>query len=196
MLKSVANSQNIAQSLISRGEHILERAITELHRLHSEGKGHLVIEFEREIKQVEHLVNELKTISEGHQWEQQLIHQIEERLLQHENRLAEELVRIASHNDHEPQELHSLIAKAEDLLRRAKHDLEHLYGTGRGHLIHEIQHQTDRIEELVHELRSHPSSHLEAGHAKEILQRLAEHERRLAEELRLVEEHINSLTHQ
>ncbi len=53
----------------------------------------------------------------------------------------------------------------------------------------EIEHEIGRIEELVHELRSHPSSHVDREHELRIEQRLAEHEKRLAEELRRIESH-------
>ncbi len=54
-------------------------------------------------------------------------------------------------------------------------------------MVQEIEHEIVRIEELVHELRIHPSSTLEGAHGQQIEQRLAEHERRLAEELRRIE---------
>ncbi len=54
-------------------------------------------------------------------------------------------------------------------------------------MVQEIEHEIVRIEELVHELRIHPSSTLESAHAQQIEQRLAEHEKRLAEELRRIE---------
>jgi hypothetical protein len=66
--------------------------------------------------------------------------------------------------------------------------LERLRVSRRGHLAQEIEHEIQRIEELVHELRSHPSSTLEGQHGHQIELRLAEHERRLAEELRRIEE--------
>jgi len=65
--------------------------------------------------------------------------------------------------------------------------LERLRASGRGHLVQEIEHEIVRIEELVHELRSHPSSTLEGAHGQQIEQRLAEHEKRLAEELKRIE---------
>jgi len=65
--------------------------------------------------------------------------------------------------------------------------LERLRASGRGHLVQEIEHEIVRIEELVHELRIHPSSTLESAHAQQIEQRLAEHEKRLAEELKRIE---------
>jgi transposase len=68
--------------------------------------------------------------------------------------------------------------------------LERLHNSGRGHLVQEIEYEIGRIEELVHELRSHPSSTLEGEHGHRIEQRLAEHERRLAEELQRIESHV------
>jgi hypothetical protein len=62
-----------------------------------------------------------------------------------------------------------------------------LHSLGKGRLTLEIEHEIRLIEELVHELRSHPSSTLEGQHGQQIEQRLAEHERRLAEELRRIE---------
>ncbi len=50
-----------------------------------------------------------------------------------------------------------------------------------------IAYQTMRIEEILYELRTHPSSTLEGEQALRIEQRLAEHERVLAEELKLIE---------
>ncbi len=68
--------------------------------------------------------------------------------------------------------------------------MERLHNSGRGHLTQEIEHEIGRIEELVHELRSHPSSHVDREHELRIEQRLAEHEKRLAEELRRIESHV------
>jgi hypothetical protein len=82
---------------------------------------------------------------------------------------------------------HELEAKAVELLNRAKHDLERLHNAGKTHLVQEIEHEVYRIEELLHELRVHPSTHLDFEHGHQILQRLAEHERRLAEELKRIE---------
>jgi hypothetical protein len=50
-----------------------------------------------------------------------------------------------------------------------------------------IANQTIRIEEIVYELRTHPSSTLQGEQALRIEQRLAEQERILAEELKLIE---------
>ncbi len=56
-------------------------------------------------------------------------------------------------------------------------------------MVQEIEYEVRRIEELVHELRAHPSTHLDFEHGHQILQRLVEHERRLAEELTRIEGH-------
>ncbi len=53
-----------------------------------------------------------------------------------------------------------------------------------------ISSHRGRIEELVHWLRSPPSSTLEGEHGHRIEQRLAEYERRLAEELQRIESHV------
>jgi hypothetical protein len=88
----------MSETLIGRAERIVERAKVELHRLHGIGRGHLVTELEHEIRRVEELANELRMIPHNTPMEMQHIHQIEERLLQHENRLIEEVARIEAHN--------------------------------------------------------------------------------------------------
>jgi sensor domain CHASE-containing protein len=183
----VAESQHLAETLIRRAEEIVHRAEADLLRHHGEGRQHLTVELEREIQLVRHLVSELRALPEGHHLEQHHFLELEERLLHHENRLAEELARIEGHNDNAPHERHVLEERAHALLQRAEHDIARIHGEGRGHLVQEIQHEVERIRELVHELRAHPSTHLDAEHARQIEQRLAEHERRLAEELRRIE---------
>jgi DNA gyrase/topoisomerase IV subunit A len=164
-------------------------ARAELNRLHGLGRGHLVQELEREIRLVERLERELKSHPVGTQLEQTRVHQIEEQLLQHENNLAEHVRRIEAIDDTLPHERTVLLQRAEELLNRAKADLQRHRDGGRGHLVAEIEHEVTRIEELVNELRAHPNAQVEAAHARQIQQRLVEHERRLAQELRRIEGH-------
>jgi hypothetical protein len=65
--------------------------------------------------------------------------------------------------------------------------LERIQKSGNSSLAQLIAYQTMRIEEILYELRTHPSSTLEGEQALRIEQRLAEHERVLAEELKLIE---------
>jgi hypothetical protein len=88
----------MSETLVRRAEGIIERAKEELHRLHGVGRGHLVAELEHEIRLVEELAKELRIIPHDTVMELHHIHQIEERLLQHENRLIEEVIRIEAHN--------------------------------------------------------------------------------------------------
>jgi len=174
--------------LVKRAEELVRRAEEDLNRHHNEGRGHLTLGLERLIQLVRHLAGELKAIPEGHSFEAQHFFELEELLLHYENVLAEELALIEGHNDNVPHERHVLEERAHALIQRAEHDIQRIRGQGRGHLVQEIEHEVERIRELLHELRTHPSSHLEAEHARQIEQRLAEHERRLAQELRRIEE--------
>jgi TolA-binding protein len=85
--------------LAKRAEEIVKRAKAELARFHGEGRGHLVAELEHEITRVEQLEKELKALPHGTILELSHIHQVEEQLLQHENRLAEEVARIGAHSE-------------------------------------------------------------------------------------------------
>ncbi len=98
-MKSVAESQQLAETLVARAEGIVRRAKAELARFHGAGRGHLAAELEHEITRVEQLEKELKAMPHGTLLEMHQIHQIEEQLLQHENRLAEEVARIDAHSE-------------------------------------------------------------------------------------------------
>ncbi len=98
IFKSVVESQNFAETLLRRAEAIVERAKEELHRLHSVGRGHLVAELEHEINVVEEIARGLRMIPSDAIMELHHIHEVEERLLKHENRLIEELIRIEAHD--------------------------------------------------------------------------------------------------
>jgi hypothetical protein len=135
------------------------------------------------------LEKELKALSPEHYSDHNLVFELEERLLHHENKLAKELARIESHNENNGQyDRHQLEERALVLIQRAKDELERIHREGRGHLVQEIEYEIGLIEDFVEELRVHPSSHFEAEHGRQIEQRLAEHERRLAEALKRIKE--------
>ncbi len=98
-MKSVAESQQLAETLAKRAEGIVTRAKAELARFHGAGRGHLVAELENQIRKVEQLEKELKALPHGTILEWQHIHQVEEQLLHHENTLAEEVARIDAHSE-------------------------------------------------------------------------------------------------
>ena len=151
------------------------------------GRGHLVGELNREIHLIEQLERELRAHPAGHVLTEEEIHRVEERLLRHENNLLEEVRRIEAFNGAVSRERQHYLRLAEALLTRAKNDLARQHAGGRGHLVAEIEHEIVRIEELVNELRAHPSNTLEEAHARQIEQRLGQHEQRLAAELRRIE---------
>jgi hypothetical protein len=187
LYKSVADSQSIVEALSLRAEQLLQRARADLFRLGGNGRGELVGQIEHEIRLVARLDRELKSLPFGTELDEQQRHTIEEQLLQHENILAEELRRVEAHNELAPRERIALLQRAEGLLRRARADVARHQGLGNGHLITEIEAEIVRIEELVQELRLHPSATIEIEPARVIEQRLAQHERRLLEELRRIE---------
>jgi hypothetical protein len=80
--------------LAARAEAIVKRAKADLERFHASGRSHLVAELEHEIARVEELEKELKALPHGTILELHRIHEVEQRLLEHENRLAEEVARI------------------------------------------------------------------------------------------------------
>jgi hypothetical protein len=88
----------MSETLLKRAEGIVERAKAEVHRLHGVGRGHLVAQLEHEIRLIEELARELRMIPHDTVMELHHIHQIEERLLAHENRVIEEVIRIEAHN--------------------------------------------------------------------------------------------------
>jgi hypothetical protein len=61
--------------------------------------------------------------------------------------------------------------------------LEELNHSERAQLVQGIEHEIVRIEELIYELRTHLSSTLEGEHGHRIELRLAQHIKRLDEEL-------------
>jgi sensor histidine kinase regulating citrate/malate metabolism len=78
---------------------------------------------------------------------------------------------------------HELETRARDVLSRAFHVLEELNHSGRAQLVQGIEHEIVRIEELIYELRTHSISTLEGEHGHRIELRLAQHIKRLDEEL-------------
>ena len=183
----MVESQGLASALAERAEALVHRAKADLERLHGQGRQHLTVEIEHEIHLIEQLVKQLRAHPEGHQFNVEEHFRIEEQLLHHENRLAEELRRIENHNDALSRNLHALIERAHQLEQRAKADLAKLHGSGRGHLAAEVEREVKVIEQLLHELRTHPHSQVESQQAIAFERRLAEHERRLAAELRRLE---------
>ncbi len=85
--------------MAARAEAIVKRAKADLERFHGSGRGHLVAELEHEIARVEELEKELKALPHGTILELHRIHEVEQRLLEHENRLAEEVARIDAHSE-------------------------------------------------------------------------------------------------
>jgi hypothetical protein len=55
-------------------------------------------------------------------------------------------------------------------------------------LVQEIEHEVNRIEELLDELRAYPSANLAFKHGEQILLHLAEHESRLTQQFTTIEE--------
>jgi hypothetical protein len=185
----VTESQQLADTLVKRAEEILKRAKADLQRLHGSGLSHLTLDLEKEIRMVETYANELKAIPHDFHFELHQIHTIEEQLLKHENLLAELIATIEWHNDSEPRDLHVLLSRAEKLVEEAKYELSKLHGRFlHEHLVQEMEYEIQRLQELIHELRAHPSSHLDADHGRQVETRLADHVRRLTEILRRLEE--------
>jgi len=184
---SVANSQSIVETLIARAQAIITRARADEARFHLNGRGHLVGELNREIHLIEQLERELRAHPAGHVLSEEERHRVEERLLRHENTLIEEVRRIEAYNANLYGDRMHYLQMAEALLARAKRDLARQHAGGRGHLVAEIEHEVTLIEGLVNELRAHPSNALEVAHARQIEQRLGQHEQRLAAELRRIE---------
>ncbi len=84
--------------MVKRAEEILKRAKADLERLHSAGRGDLVAEIQHQIKIVEELENWMKTLPRETILELHVFHQTEEKLLEHENKLAEEVKRLENYN--------------------------------------------------------------------------------------------------
>jgi hypothetical protein len=94
IFKIVAESQSLGETLVRRAEEILKRAKGDLERLHGTGRGEQVSEIQHQIKIVEELENWMKTLPRETILELHEFHQIEEKLLEHENKLAEEVKRL------------------------------------------------------------------------------------------------------
>jgi hypothetical protein len=185
----VAESQQLADTLVKRAEEILKRAKADLERLHASGRSHLTLDLEKEIRNVETYVSELKAIPHDFHFELHQLHTVEEQLLKHENNLAELVAKVDSHNDFEERNLNALLDRAEDLINEAKQEYGKLHGRIlHGHLVQEMEYEIQRVQELIHELRAHPSTHLDADHGRQVEVRLADHTRRLSEILRRLEE--------
>ena len=98
IFKIAAESQSLGETLVKRAEEILKRAKADLERLHSAGRGELVAEIQHQIKIVEELENWMKTLPRETILELHVFHQTEEKLLEHENKLAEEVKRLEDYN--------------------------------------------------------------------------------------------------
>ncbi len=66
--------------------------------------------------------------------------------------------------------------------------MKRLQNSGKSHLVKEIAHEVNRVEELLHELRAYPSTNLAFKQGERILQHLAEHESRLTQQFTTIEE--------
>ncbi len=83
-----------------------------------------------------------------------------------------------------------MVRRGEEILKRAKEDLERLHGAGRGHLVSELKHEIERVEFFVEELKGIPHSFaFESHQIHYIEEQLLLHENRLSEEVRLIEAH-------
>jgi len=189
---------HLPEVLIHRAREIIARAEQDLHRHHFEGRHHLTKHLEEEIEKVRHLERELVAMEQHKHMETKHFHEVEEKLLHHENKLAEELALIEEHHKREQEGhgttrfAHELIAKAHGLIERAEKDLHRHHAEGRHHLTHALVQEIDAVRHLVRELEalvSHQQHrHMEEHHFREVEQRLAAHEARLAHELQVIEE--------
>jgi hypothetical protein len=83
-----------------------------------------------------------------------------------------------------------LVRRGEEILKRAKEDLDRLHGAGRGHLVSELKYEIERVEFFVEELKGIPHSFsFELHQIHYIEEQLLKHENRLSEEVRLIEAH-------
>ena len=101
--------------------------------------------------------------------------------------MIEHVRRIEAFNRHSSHERQHYLQRAEALLERAKTICRD--NTPEEEVIWSPKSNTRSpvLRNWFNELRAHPSNTLEAAHARQIEQRLVEHERRLAAELRRIE---------
>lgn len=164
---------------MGRGEMLLQKVHEVLAHHRHNGRSHLLAAMEHETDLIEALMTDIKS-KYGHVenvFEMHHIHAIEEELLHHENRVAEEMAVLAKMEiyQHHAREIHELVTRGEELLKEANHFLhehgQHNHGRDLEHLKIEVK----AVEALLHELRDHNRNH----DLKHVEEQLARHEQSL-----------------
>jgi len=92
------NEKILPEMMIRRARELIERAQEEVRRFHEQNLQHLTREMEAEIKEVEALERELQGLEKDRHLEVHKVHEVDERLMRHEHRLAE--FELAIYNRH------------------------------------------------------------------------------------------------
>lgn len=147
------------EALIKRGEASVEAALHEVAELRRTDAGHLVSALENEAALMEALVVDLKIqvheLNKTHAVHH--IHVIEEDMLRLENRISEELANIHEHqrdHHHQGHSVAELIARAEELIGKAKATIE---AHPHSREAHAIEAEMFHLEELVTALKAKPT---------------------------------------
>ena len=100
----MAESQYLPEVLIHRARDLIQRGEYVVHHHHQYGHQHLTKEVEHEVERIRELVKELEALDNSRHLDREHVHKVEERLLHHENKLSEEIVKLE--HAHEIEEGH------------------------------------------------------------------------------------------
>ncbi|XP_054154716.1 cardiomyopathy-associated protein 5-like [Oppia nitens] len=156
-----ANAEDhLPEFLIARARAIIQRAEADLHRHHEHGRQHLTHEMEREVQRVRELVKELMLMDQSKHVDPVKEHEVELRLIAHENRLLEESQRIEREHHHELHLPEALILRAQLLIKRAEQEIKHHHDKGHDKkLVEAMEHEIKVVQHLVQELERFERHH-------------------------------------
>jgi len=170
------------QELLRRARQLVERAEADLKRHHEAGRQHLTQALEHEIQVVINFEKELIALEKSHHLDSRAGHNVLIRLAEHEKRLAELSAAVEHEGNQVENNPQELLRRARALIERAEADLKRHHEAGRQHLTQALEHEIQAVVEYEKELIAlEKNKQLDSRAGHEVVLKLAEHEKRLAE---------------
>ena len=160
-------------ALIERAEKQLVEARKLVADHKNNNRGHLIDAVEREIKELESVQAQMKTLQKNVTKRTSEINNLEERLLNLENRIGEELAFVeevyASHNATN-RTANELVELGQKLVAQAKPQIDR-YQDHSHYVVQLLEDEVKGIEQAIKTVQTHPSTSREFNDAEESLVR-------------------------
>jgi len=163
--------------LVKAATALKAKATTAAAQARAAGKTSQAEQIEKQELQIEQLVQDIKAATVGTAAETQL----EQRLRQAENKLAEE---IAKDNNGSPNSRDELVKRAQDLKQKAKDAAQKARTAGKTSLAEHIEKEELQIEQLVQDIKA---ATVGTDAEKKLEERVRQAENKLAEEIAKVD---------